>query len=213
VKFNQDYVKGLVISHILKVHKKENIVVASEVSYLGGSRLVDLLLVTKSQIHSYEIKSDLDSLRKIKGQMEDYIKTFDKVIIVISKKFLTKPEIKKLPKSVGIYTFDNVNRDLVGIREPRLNKQIQKTSLSLFLRKSDLITIAGSKNKSDVILRKRIVKRLNLSELKNIVRNSLISRYKKPFNVFLKDCGSHIDADAVKILRFTEKNFLHFLTI
>ena len=93
-KNNQNRIKTLLIDKIIKDNKNiDDYIICSEVPFLSGKRWADLVVLTKDSLIAYEIKSELDSLTRLSEQIKDYSKTFDKVYLVLSKKFKKIPAI------------------------------------------------------------------------------------------------------------------------
>lgn len=82
----------------------------------GASR-VDVAVVN-GIMHGYEIKSDLDNLLRLPRQMEYYNKAFERMTIVVSRKYLqTIKEI--VPNWWGIKTISVDQSRLIDIRKGR----------------------------------------------------------------------------------------------
>ena len=72
----------------------------NELVVASSERRADLAIIN-GHLHAYEIKSDADSLSRLEGQVRTYLKHFDKVTLICTKKFTTAA-IEKLPKEVEI---------------------------------------------------------------------------------------------------------------
>jgi hypothetical protein len=79
-------------------------------------------LAVNGHVTIYEIKTDLDSLSRLDGQIEDYLKVAQYVNIVTSPKFV-KELSGHLPSNVGILVFNEKNK-LEVYREAILNINI-----------------------------------------------------------------------------------------
>ena len=55
----------------------------------------------------YEIKTDIDTLRRLEGQISDYCRFFDNVFVAVSEDRL-KQAVEILPENVGILVFDSM---------------------------------------------------------------------------------------------------------
>lgn len=82
----------------------------------GASR-VDVAVVN-GIMHGFEIKSDLDNLDRLPRQMEYYNKAFERMTIVVSRKYLS--EVKEMiPTWWGIKTISVDKTRLINIRKGR----------------------------------------------------------------------------------------------
>ncbi len=95
----------------------------------GASR-IDIAVVN-GIMHGYEIKSDLDNLNRLPRQMEYYNKVFERMTIVVSRKYLS--EVKTMiPLWWGIKTISADQKRLIDIRKGRKDS-FQDTSLIIKL--------------------------------------------------------------------------------
>lgn len=96
---NETSIKSTFINNILL--KSNNHVSIFELN-VGKSR-VDLCKINGNSI-AYEIKTDLDTPKRLSQQMEDYFKVFDEVYLICSIKNLNTM-MPYLQKECGIYTY------------------------------------------------------------------------------------------------------------
>ena len=75
--------------------------IISELAVCDGNARVDVA-VLNGHLCGYEIKSDSDSLDRLPNQRECYNRTFDKVYIIVGKKFLDSIEAI-IPDWWGVY--------------------------------------------------------------------------------------------------------------
>ena len=145
---------------------------------------VDIATIDKDYFCGYEIKSDKDTLYRLPMQMQIYNYVFDKIIIVVGKSKLLKVT-KTIPDFWGIILAKKENSDinLIQIRPPELNMNINKHWLSHKLWRSDIVDILKMKNlykgKSHYYrdsLLKILMENISLDELRYYVRNILIKR-------------------------------------
>lgn len=101
---NEATIKAEFLKRIL--FKKKHDITIFELP-VGKSR-VDLCKVNGASI-AYEIKTDLDSLKRLDKQIADYQKVFEQVYIICSVQRL--PEIEaRIPDNCGIYAYTYSNR-------------------------------------------------------------------------------------------------------
>ncbi|MFA5093479.1 MAG: sce7726 family protein [Candidatus Omnitrophota bacterium] len=171
--------------------------IATEVLFSINRRKADLLILS-NKTHTLEIKSDSDDLRKLKIQLNDYYKTFDKVSVITTLKNINK--IKKIiTQDTGIILFNNEKFKI--IKTAKLNKKLDKHSLLMFLPKIELLNLCASKN----------IRKLSTDEIRNKLRHQLTvnkiraaaylflkKRYDKLFKFLLRDTGGKIVWDDLR---------------
>jgi len=146
--------------------------------------VIDIAVIDKKYFYGYEIKSDIDTLRRLPMQMQIYGYVLDKITIVVGvSKFIKINAI--VPNFWGIIVAHNVNGKIVlqRIRSPKLNKHINKNWLSKKLWKSDIVAILRIKNLykgrskycKDELLGV-FMENISLDELRYYIRNVLINR-------------------------------------
>ena len=162
---------------------KKNIKIIEELDVHGA--IVDIATINKNYFCGYEIKSDRDTLQRLSTQMQIYNYVFDKITIVIcpSKLF---DVTNVIPNFWGIIiaNLENYNINLVQIRTPELNTNINIQWLSKKLWKSDIVRILKKKNLykgqswhcRDGLLR-ILMDNSSLDELKSYIREVLINRF------------------------------------
>jgi hypothetical protein len=89
---NEGDIKVAVIDKLFNADALTDAVLINEMVVANWSRRADLV-VANGKLHAFEIKSDLDSLRRLEGQLETYLNRFDKVTVVSTPKFI--PIIKE----------------------------------------------------------------------------------------------------------------------
>lgn len=157
--------------------------IIDELGICQGESIVDIAVVNGS-LSGYEIKSDVDTLKRLPKQIENYNKVFDYMSIVTSQKYA--PIINDhIPDWWGIIEVENSNGIAVVIER---RKPIQNTKIDLFylvqmLWKDELVEIIDSyslnkskKNKSKREIWTYLVDNIDYNTLKNIVRQYLKRR-------------------------------------
>jgi len=164
------------------LYSNNNIKTIEELDVNGA--IVDIATIDEDYFCGYEIKSDKDTLRRLPMQMQIYNYVFDKITIVVGKSKLLKA-IYIVPDFWGIILAkkENNNINLMQIRFPELNTNININWLSKKLWKIDMVSILKKKNlykgrsnycRNDLL--KIIVENISTRELKSYIRNVLISR-------------------------------------
>jgi hypothetical protein len=91
--------------------------IINELGLENGASRVDVAVVN-GIMHGYEIKSDLDNLQRLPRQMEYYNRAFERMTIVVGRKYLN--EVKEvIPNWWGIKTISSDQSRLVEIRKGR----------------------------------------------------------------------------------------------
>ena len=161
---------------------KNNIKIINELDLHGA--VIDIATIDKKYFCGFEIKSDKDTLKRLPIQMQIYDYVFDKIIIVVGEsKFIEVNRI--VPSFWGIIVAHNMNDEIVlqKIRNPKLNKYINKNWLSKKLWKSDIVNLLRAKNLYKGIskydrgdLLNILMGNMGLNELRYYIRNILTRR-------------------------------------
>ncbi|ELI5735544.1 sce7726 family protein [Vibrio fluvialis] len=169
----------------------EDAVLINELPVDGFNRRADLV-VANGKLHAFEIKSDADSLVRLQGQIDTYLRFFDKVTLVCSKKFTAKA-IEILPSEVEILELTKTKNkySLICKRRGKTNL-IKSTSEYLsFVDKRSLqqsLKYEGiniSPNDSNYVLYQK-ARMIAKNKWRNITLKYLKSKYKETFDNFLE---------------------------
>lgn len=130
-KLLEQDIKALLVNYLYKKnHIKEKSILISELTIGNFLRRVDFATVTPSELIAYEIKSESDNLTRLTGQVNDYLKYFDKVIVIADSKHIDYI-LKQTPNKVGVW---EVNQNKIIIRRRGVKEKIKdKSSISSFL--------------------------------------------------------------------------------
>lgn len=159
----------------------DDAVVIDELGLCQGEARIDIAVVNGS-IHGYEIKSDSDTLERLPKQMNIYNKVMDTITIVAGKCHVGKI-IDLVPEWWGILQAEKVSKDvinLISIREPKNNTQINPYCLAQLLWKEealDLLTMLGLEkgylSKPRKIIWNKLANSVPLHQLQLFVRQQL----------------------------------------
>jgi hypothetical protein len=177
------YFKTKMIDYIIK--KNNDVILVSEFSFNYQKRRADILLIENDLTHAIEIKSDVDNIYKLNSQIDDYLKSFNKVSIFISTKHIKA--LKSVHKNVGIFLFDE--NEIICKRKPKIRKQLDKKIILDFLSTSELKEHSNYKgnNASRVDLISEIEERVNFKNIKNISIKSLKEKITSTFKLFINE--------------------------
>lgn len=182
---NEKFIKCKLVDYLLKTYPVDTIGV--EVPFLSGKRWVDVLLITKrKELFAFEIKSDVDTLKRFSGQIKSYGTSFSKTYVVVSKKYIHDKRLKNLPRNIGSLLV-STEGTVAEVKKATPTKKLSKKNLAHFLWKSDLQKYVDSKADSVELLRSRLCKKNTVSQIYKQAVNSLIFRYKKRFSLFLSE--------------------------
>lgn len=95
----------------------------NELMVANSERRADLAIIN-GHLHAYEIKSDADSLNRLEGQVKTYLKHFDKVTLICTKKF-TIAALDKLPKEVEIIEIERTSSKNYKLTTKRRGKRVK----------------------------------------------------------------------------------------
>lgn len=171
--------------------------IGTEVLFSVNKRKADLLIISK-YLHSLEIKSDFDNIKKLKEQLPDYYKTFDKVSIITTPKHLQRVK-KIITLSTGLILYNNGK--FIIERFATIRKRLNKISLLMFLNKNKLITEFNLKkayNLSTHEIRIKISKKFTIKQIRKISYYALKKRYSKLFRLLLNDTNGNIVRDELR---------------
>lgn len=171
-----------------------NEVIGVEVSFSPNKRKADLVIIGK-ELHAFEIKGDHDNLRKLKSQISDYNKTFDRVSIVTSASHLVKIK-NTVSRYTGLILVKGGGFEV--LRKPKLRRRLNKQFLLMFLPKGDVASLLGLSKLDDYStdqVRFMAQKKLSLCKIHLASLALLRDRYGKLFNLFMADRGEIIHID------------------
>lgn len=197
MKLNEKEMKCLLLDFLAEHYPAK--LIGVEVPFLSGNRWADVILLSKSsQLVAFEIKSDFDSLRRLARQIDDYIKTFNRVYVVLSRKF--RGAVKILPRSVGVLLVGDSEKNVVLLREARPRVRLSKKNLSYFLWKKSLSAHARSHRDTADILRKRMLRASSLKEIRTAALNAIAHRYEERYRVFLRQKSARVQIEDLDFL-------------
>lgn len=143
------------------------------------------IAVLNGRFIGYEIKSNNDSLRRLKEQIQSYNAVFDEVYVVVGDRY-TNTIHKHLPSWWGIIEVirkEDDDVDFKMIRKARANKCVEPISVARLLWRDEVLEILKQKQTPPNILREPravlyqyLVDTTNISEIKKRVRDFLMRR-------------------------------------
>jgi hypothetical protein len=148
---------------------------------VAGAR-IDIAVINGS-MHGYEIKSAVDTLKRLPSQLEAYSKVFDYLSIVTEERHHNKV-LEILPNWVGLYVCEeNSNQESIREIQPsKKNNSREGFYLAKLLLRDEIMNIL---NEYEIIHRKKdrnwiqceiLASNLNIDLLSGIVREKLKNR-------------------------------------
>lgn len=185
LQHTSDVLKARFIDYILSVYGQD-VIIGNEVMYGTAKKVVDLILLIKGKTYAIEIKSDEDNLKRIEGQITEYRKTFDYIIIVSGDKY-SKILSESLPCDIGLYLISRDSK-VKRIRKPHKQHKLLKEDILCCIRSSYLKKLNYtncSKLNSDEVRIHYSKKRI--SYIQEILYTYWEARFKPGFNNFLAE--------------------------
>lgn len=198
-----DQIKCRLIEWLLRGNagfRRDRDMVAVEVRFSSNQRRADVLLLD-DLLHALEIKGDYDNLQRLRQQLRDYSRTFDKVSIVTTSRHL-KGVRRIVGRGIGLILF--TGETFVIKRKPRTRRRLDKASLLTFLDRNtiqNMLNCSIPRKVSTYEIRKIAASRLTNAEIQAVVRTRLRRRYKRLFQLLLRDTGGTIMPDDLAGLR------------
>jgi len=194
------HIKALLVQALLNGQfrfNSERDCIGLEVPFSENKRLADLVLF-RNHVHAFEIKGDFDNLTKLKSQLFDYHKVFEKVTLITTTKHIKRASISVPPKT-GIILLNDTQ--IKVIRRPKLTQKLSKSSLLMFLNKMDIAKLLKCKaNAISTDEIRRLAERMPLKIIKKAAYQKMRGRYSDLFKLFLRDKGTKIHLDDLRSL-------------
>ena len=170
---------------LFNLFKTKKLIGAFEIN-VNNSR-ADFITIN-GDTRSYEIKSKLDNLQKLKKQTSDYVKAFEYNTVVISNMHLSNA-IDIVPKSYGIWCFDNKHKFV--FREAELNSNLDaEFQLNLLSKKE--------RNKHFKIDNGEIfgiLRHLDVQTINSLFKQALKERYQRKWSFIVDNCEKILPVD------------------
>ena len=163
----------------------QNSLLVEELNVREGRSRMDLVLVTDS-LHGYEIKSRVDSLSRLKGQLEDYRVVFDRLTVVTGVNHLTGI-LREVPSWCGIILASRSSGrvSLEPFRESQGNLHRDRLALAQLLWREEALEILtrwgavkGVKSKTRPVIWERLADTLSTDALTREVTEAFRNRPK-----------------------------------
>lgn len=165
-------------------HLQKNTLVIDELGLNHGKCRADIAVVNGHLI-GYEIKSDQDSLQRLKEQIKSYNAIFDKVSVIVGNRHVNSIQ-KYIPDWWGVIVSTKSSTEVVNfelIRKAKINKDIDPISIAQLLWRNEAEEILYREKIPSKILRQTrdvlyeyLVEIFSIKQLQKIVRDYLKKR-------------------------------------
>lgn len=179
-------IRAALMHNLERIHENNpHARIVEELGITHGAARVDVAVINGS-IHGYELKSDVDTLRRLPEQMDIYNSVLDEMTLVVGKSHLHEA-IKVIPEWWGIMVAKVVEPggtvSLYEIREAEKNPQKDSVAMASLLWREEALRLLeeigqadGIRSKTRQILYERLASVLNQEMLGYKVRSYLFSR-------------------------------------
>lgn len=148
-----------------------------------GTTRADVVHITDTFMHGYEVKGDGDTLQRVENQLRCYAEVYDFITFIVTEKHLPKL-LPRLPEWVGVLV---APADDLGLREHRpagYNATVQRAPLAALLWVEEIkqfllargLAGASTLRQREVANFLRTTQTIPLSSLAQFVRERLIAR-------------------------------------
>lgn len=176
--------RNLRIKQLSNHFENNESIVIEELGLNHGKNRADIAILHRSFI-GYEIKSNNDTLRRLKKQIKSYDAVFDKVYIVAGSNHINLAQ-RHLPSWWGIIevvTDTDNNMCFKTIRKALTNTKVDPVVVAKLLWRDEVVSALKQRQISSSILRKpreilynHLADMLNISEIKKLVIDSFRKR-------------------------------------
>lgn len=190
-------IKATVLDRLLKTGQIDSSsLVFSEMSLARKTRRIDLGYIRSQEMVAIEIKSEKDSLFRLVGQLQEYRKYFDRVIVAVAGKYV-EGVLAIADDDVAVW--EVTSDGLKVIRKGRRIKNIPKQNYLELMTKREVSFLARrigitSSDLAMYELKMEVSSKLGKipkSDVKSILLDGISKRFSMPSNRFLaKVCAS-----------------------
>ncbi|TWA76408.1 hypothetical protein FBZ83_11959 [Azospirillum brasilense] len=201
----EPHIKCAIIERLRDRGELQDAVIVSEFAVAGGARRADLAVAGR-RLEAFEIKSAADNLDRLLGQVQTYLRYFDKVTIVADEVH-KENVLSAAPDGVEVWCF----RELPGKIEFRVPK---RGRVSTKFEKGDLLKMLKAIELRAILKKKKMINgderrvqlesaaySLNSAELREEVLSAVKARYQRFSNAFMSVVqGSSIKSESLQLL-------------
>ncbi|MCX6000749.1 MAG: sce7726 family protein [Chloroflexi bacterium] len=184
---------------LMRRHAKDSdTLVLDELGVRHGAARIDLVVVNH-RLHGYEIKSDLDSLRRLPDQIRAYSSVMDRVTLVVGYRHAFDA-LEMVPEWWGVRLAERTKRSgavvLSEARSARDNPGVDLNEVAALLWRDEALAIledmgeaSGVRTKRRSEVYRRLVSSVDSDSLRSMVRRQL--KYRRGWRVVAQQmsCG------------------------
>ncbi len=123
-RLTANVLKEMITSFLLS--HDSNGIVGYEVMYGSSRRVADMVFISKGHSYAIEIKSEFDTIARLKGQLHEYHTLFDYILIFSAPNHIDAINAV-LPEYVGLYSINEAG--ILRKQRKKLNRHVQKSEM------------------------------------------------------------------------------------
>lgn len=171
-RLTANVLKEMITSFLLS--HDSNGIVGYEVMYGSSRRIADMIFISKGHSYAIEIKSEFDTIARLKGQLQEYNTLFDYILIFSAPKHIDAINAV-LPEYVGLYSINESG--IVRKQRKKLNRHVQKSEM--------LISIPSMTVKNDFSVKGKLTS--------DEIRSTVLKRsFKTIHDYFINYCKERL---------------------
>lgn len=116
--------KVIIANYIIEHYGR--VILASEVMYGSSRKVVDMLFVYKDNLYGIEIKSEADNTARLSGQLKEYEKLFDYILVFSSENHVNNIS-RLISEKTGLFYIKKGHIFIVN--KPRKNSNTEKVEM------------------------------------------------------------------------------------
>ncbi len=142
-RLTANVLKEMITSFLLS--HDNNGIIGYEVMYGSSRRVADMVFISRSHSYAIEIKSEFDSIARLKGQLQEYHTLFDYILIFSAPNHIDAINAV-LPEYVGLYCINETG--ILRKQRQKINRHVQKSEM--------LISIPSATVKNDFAVKGKL---------------------------------------------------------
>lgn len=142
-RLTANVLKEMITSFLLS--HDNNGIIGYEVMYGSSRRVADMVFISGGHSYAIEIKSEFDSIARLKGQLQEYHTLFDYILIFSAPNHIDAINAV-LPEYVGLYSINKTG--ILRKQRQKLNRHVQKSEM--------LISIPSATVKNDFAIKGKL---------------------------------------------------------
>ena len=173
-RLTANVLKEMITSFLLS--HDSNGIIGYEVMYGSSRRVADMVFISRGHSFAIEIKSEFDTISRLKGQLQEYHTLFDYILIFSAPSHIDAINAV-LPEYVGLYSISDTG--ILRIQRQKINRHVQKSEM--------LISIPSATVKNDFAVKGKLtsdeIRTVVLKRSFKIIHEYFIDYYKEKLGV------------------------------